>query len=82
MPVYWAGPRRDSEYELTRTVRRAAARAGRARRQAAAPLLPFREPPDKRYFAFPNADLQVEVFDPDRGEARRLVLAGEIRRLQ
>ena len=40
------------------------------------------ERPTSVYFAFPDADLQVEVFDPDRGEARRLVLAGEIRRLQ
>jgi hypothetical protein len=37
---------------------------------------------DSVHFSFPGAAYQVEVFHPDRGTARRLVLDGEIQRVR
>jgi len=38
-----------------------------------------RQAPTSAYFAYPNADYQVEVFAPSRDTARRLVSSGAIR---
>ena len=40
-----------------------------------------RRKPTSVFFAFPNANYQVEVFDPSPARARRLVLGGTIRRV-
>ncbi|MCU0314108.1 MAG: hypothetical protein MUC84_08630 [Solirubrobacteraceae bacterium] len=39
-------------------------------------------PPTSAYFTFPDADFQVEVYAPTPGQAQRLVLNGDIRRLE
>ena len=121
VPVYWAGPRRPSAYELTRTddgrvfirylpeganpgdpsprfltvasyaqpnayrfLRAQSRRDGwSGQRTGSGALVAYADRrPTSVYFAFADADLQVEVYDPDSGVARSLVLEGEIRRLR
>lgn len=120
VPVYWAGRRPDTEYELTRTDGRVFVRYLPAGASAGDPrprfltVASYAQPnayrflraqsrrrgwtgtttrsgalvansesrPTSVYFAFENADLQVEVYDPDLGQARRLVLDGQIVRLR
>ena len=121
VPVYWAGPRGQSAYELTRTddgrvfirylpkgaapgdprprfltvasyaqpnayrfLRAQSRRDGwSGQRTGSGALVAFADRrPTSVYFAFADADLQVEVYDPDSGVARTLVLEGEIRRLE
>ena len=116
-PVYWAGPRAETDYEVTRTedasvfvrylprgtvagdprprfltvatystagayefLRRQGRREGwSSQRTTSGALVAFaEETPTSVYFAFPNADLQVEVFAPQLDRARELVLGGDI----
>jgi len=37
-----------------------------------------RQHPTSVYLAYPGIDVQVEVFDPSAGQARRLVTSGQI----
>ncbi len=38
--------------------------------------------PTSVYVAYPNVDVEVEVYDPAPGRARRLVTAGQIRHVR
>lgn len=120
-PVYWAGPRDETTYELTRgatgqtfirylqrasevgdlrarylsvatypepgayqALRAASRRDGQiAQRTAAGALVVYdRAQPSNVYFAFPDANFQVEVFHPDPARAQSLVLDGDVRPLR
>ena len=115
VPVYWAGPRRPSAYELTRTddgrvfirylpeganpgdpsprfltvasyaqpnayrfLRAQSRRDGwSGQRTGSGALVAYADRrPTSVYFAFADADLQVEVYDPDSGVARTLGARG------
>ena len=117
-PLYWAGPRRGSRYEVTRTrtgtvylrylgptlrvgdVRPALTvvtyplenalermQANPGKRSSRIPLpdsgLALIDPsrPTNVHFAYPGQAVQVEVYAPSPGLARRLVLSGVIRPL-
>lgn len=116
-PIYWAGTRPGTRYELTRTRRhksfvrylpdgvdagderpgfltvatypqsRAYTVAAKSSRRAemARAATPSgglatwsRRRPNHVYLAYPGTDQLIEVFSPRGGDARRLVLAGEI----
>jgi hypothetical protein len=116
-PIYWAGGRSDTTYELTRTRdgsvyirylprgvspgdRRVSSltigtypqkralerlRATAAKNQGPTMRLDHggvalvdKMHPTSVYLAYPNLDLQLEVYDPAPGRARRLVASGQI----
>jgi hypothetical protein len=118
VPLYWAGPRSGTRYEVTRTragtvylrylgptlrvgdVRPALTvvtyplenalermRANPGKRSSKIPLpdggLAVIDPsrPTNVHFAYPGQAVQVEVYAPTPGLARRLVLTGEVRPL-
>ncbi len=62
-------------------LRRVAKQAGVAVRRSAdgAAILPNSSSRGSVYLAYPNTDIQVEVYDPAPGRAGRMVAAGEIR---
>jgi hypothetical protein len=116
-PIYWAGSRADSTYELTRTrdgsvyvrylprgvpvgdrrvssltigtypqrraletLRATAAKSHVPTMRLGNGGLAFvdKKHPMSVYLAYPNIDLQLEVYDPAPGRARRLVVSGRI----
>jgi hypothetical protein len=117
-PLYWAGPRAGTRYEVTRTstgtvyVRylppelqagdvqpaltvvtypienalariRAGATEGSTRIQLPGGGLAVIDParPTNVHFSYPGQAAQVEVYSPERGQARRLVVSGAVRPL-
>jgi hypothetical protein len=118
-PVYWAGPRENATYELTRTadggiyirylptgseatsrdrhlsvgtypyphaydtIRKVADRAGsRSSRIPGGGIATWSaNRPRSAYIAFPQIDLQIEVYDPSPDRARELAFSGAIVRI-
>jgi hypothetical protein len=119
LPLYWAGPRAGTRYELTRTgsgavyvrylprgaeagerdpaltvvtypvqdalasIENAATSAGSSRIELPGGGLAVVNPARSTniHFAYPGQDVQVEVYSPQPGVARRLVTSGAVRSL-